>query len=303
MAFVRNSSASACPFRSPGSCSATHMLARSVALLGRQRTQRKRAACSAVRACMGDRDGLMREPLELEGRTDGAGQPWGLWATVGLGLLVVALWNVAQVTAVVLIAGRRVNAGDVMAQGWMVAWATIVSAPVAVGAVALLARLRKGVSVAAYLGLAWPHARQAVRWSLILLGFIAASDLLSWALGRPLVPDPVMVMFRTAGSLPIFLIGLVVAAPLAEEFLFRGFLFPGLLRSRLGATGAIGVTALAWGSLHVQYDLYGMASVAAGGILLGWVRWRTGSLWLCVLLHALVTIVATVEVMLIVAAG
>jgi CAAX protease family protein len=113
------------------------------------------------------------------------------------------------------------------------------------------------------------------------------------------VPELMMAMYRTAGSMPIFLIGLVVAAPLAEEFLFRGFLFAGLLNSRLGPTGAIALTALGWASLHIQYDFYGMATIAATGTLLGLIRWRTGSLWLCALLHGLMNVVAIVEVMFI----
>jgi hypothetical protein len=199
----------------------------------------------------------------------------------------------------VILLGARAKDSDAIAQGWVLAWATILSAPIAVGAPVLLARVRKGISAAAYLGLAWPRALQALRWSLIVLGFIAASDSLSWALGRSLVPEPMILVCRTAGSLPIFLIGLLVAAPLAEEFLFRGFLFAGLLNSRLGPSGAIAITALAWGTLHLQYDLYGMATVALSGILLGLIRWRTGSLWLCALLHGLMNVVATVEVMFI----
>jgi len=228
------------------------------------------------------------------------GQPWGPWSTIGFGVLIVALWIAAQQAAVVLLAGRGVKASDVMARGWLVAWMTIVGAPTVVGASVLFARLRRGISVAAYLGLAWPSARQALRWSLICLGLLAAFDSLSLALGRPVVPEPMISMYRTAGALPVFLSGIVVAGPLAEEFLFRGFLFAGLRNSRLRPTGAIALTALAWGSLHLQYDLYGMATVAASGILLGLIRWRTGSLWLCTLVHSLMNLVASVEVMFII---
>ena len=239
----------------------------------------------------------MTEPRDVAPRTDDGGKPWGLWATLGFGVLIVVAWMAVQGIAIVLLAGGGAKASDAIARGWIVAWTTIISAPILVGAPVLLAWVRKGISVAAYLGLALPRAREALRWSLILIGLVAASDLLSLALGRPVVPEAMISMYQTAGSVPIFLLGLVVAAPLAEEFLFRGFLFAGLRESRLGPTGAIALTALAWGSLHVQYDLYGMAIVAATGILLGLIRWRTGSLWLCALLHALINAVATVEVM------
>ncbi|HKO91658.1 MAG TPA: CPBP family intramembrane glutamic endopeptidase [Polyangiaceae bacterium] len=241
----------------------------------------------------------MNDPREVASPTDAGGKPWGPWATVGFGGLILLLWVAAQGIVSVKLTGWQAKASDAAPQGWIVAWAAIISAPVAVGAAALLASLRKGISVAAYLGLAWPPAKAALRWAAILLGLIVVSDLLSLALGRPLVPESMVLMYETAGSLPLLLIGLIVAAPLAEEFVFRGFLLAGLLESRLGPATAIALTALAWGSLHLQYDLYGMATVAVAGVLLGLIRWRTGSLWLTALLHGLMNTIATVEVLII----
>jgi len=248
----------------------------------------------------------MGEPLAIEtegvaSRAEAVGKVWGPWATVGLGVLLVAVCTVVQVIAVVPIAGVRllvtgVKTNYAVDQGWVLAWMTIVGAPVAVGATVLLVRLRKGPSVVAYLGLTWPRAVEAIRCFLVLLGLLAAMHLLSWALGRPLMPETMIAMYQKAG-LPL-VPALVVAAPLAEEFIFRGFLLPGLLGSRLGPTGAIGITALAFGSLHIQYDVYGFAAVVACGVLFGWVRWRTGSLWLCVLLHGFMNLVAAVEILL-----
>jgi membrane protease YdiL (CAAX protease family) len=239
----------------------------------------------------------MSEPREVARRTDDGGRPWGLWATVGFSVLILALWLAGQEFAIQMLAGRGARASAALAQGWIFAWMIIIAAPIVVGTSLILARLRHGMVVEAYLGLTWPSARQALRWSLILVGLLAASDSLSLALGRSLVPESMVPLFRTTGFLPIFLLALVVVGPLAEEFLFRGFLFTGLLHSRLGPTGAIALTALTWGSLHLQYDLYGMATVVGSGIFLGLLRWRTGSLWLCVLLHGFMNIVATLEVL------
>jgi membrane protease YdiL (CAAX protease family) len=239
----------------------------------------------------------MREPPPEPIAVEDGGRPWGLWPTVGFAVLIVILWIAAQGIATVLLLGGRAGGSDAFSQGWIVARVAIVSAPIVIGGALLLARARKGIGVAAYLGLTWPGARQALRWSLLLLGFIVASDSLGLAFGRPLVPESMISAYRTAGSLPIFLLGIVVAAPLAEEFLFRGFLFAGLANSRLRPSGAIALTALAWGTLHVQYDVYTIVTVVVGGILLGLARWRTGSLWLCALLHGLMNVVATVEVM------
>lgn len=239
----------------------------------------------------------MSEPQEAARPIDCGGTPWGPWSTVGFGVLVVSIWLVVQLIAI-LVLGWNAQAADALSQGWIIARALIVSAPIPIGAALLLARTRKGIRVAEYLGLSWPPARQALGWSFVFLVFLVTSDALSLALGGPLVPDPMMPIYR-AGSLPIFLFGIVVAAPLAEEFLFRGFVQTGLVNSRLRPLGAIVLTALACGILHLQYDAYGIATVAGTGILLGLIRWRTGSLWLCALLHGLANALGSAEAMFI----
>ncbi|MEB3322728.1 MAG: CPBP family intramembrane glutamic endopeptidase [Synechococcaceae cyanobacterium] len=76
----------------------------------------------------------------------------------------------------------------------------------------------------------------------------------------------------------------VVLAPLFEETLFRGVLLP-VLGERVGAGGAIvgsaGVFALAHLSLSELAPLFVL------GLGLGWLRWRTGRLACCSLMHAL----------------
>jgi len=134
-------------------------------------------------------------------------------------------------------------------------------------------------------------------WFLGLLGLIAATHGLSRALGGPMMPALLKALYQTAG-LPLLVLALVVAAPLAEEFMFRGFLFTGLRSSRLGPAGAIAITALAFASLHSYYDAYGLAAIFVYGIFFGMARWRTGSLWLCVLLHGFMNLAATVKIML-----
>ena len=78
--------------------------------------------------------------------------------------------------------------------------------------------------------------------------------------------------------------------------MFRGLLFKGIAASRLGVAGAVLISAAAWSVSHVQYDLYGIACIFAGGVFLGLVRWRTGSTTLTILLHAIMNAVATIEV-------
>ena len=103
-----------------------------------------------------------------------------------------------------------------------------------------------------------------------------------------------MGIYRSAW-LPGLLFAMMVLAPVGEETLFRGFLYAGIAASRAGPIMAIIISTVAFSVLHGQYDWYGMASVAAMGLYLGTVRFRTQSLYLTMLLHAIANAFATLE--------
>jgi uncharacterized protein len=100
---------------------------------------------------------------------------------------------------------------------------------------------------------------------------------------------------REEGAIALLLIAAVIAAPVGEEIMFRGFLFRGWSASRLGGTGTILLTSAIWASIHVQYDWFGIMQVFCLGLLFGWVRWRSGSTLLTMLMHATVNLSAAIE--------
>ena len=69
----------------------------------------------------------------------------------------------------------------------------------------------------------------------------------------------------------------------------------GWSESRLGVTGAIVLSSLAWTSLHLQYDWFFFGEVFCIGLLLGWLRHRSGSTWLTIVIHGLNNFAATVQ--------
>ena len=74
-------------------------------------------------------------------------------------------------------------------------------------------------------------------------------------------------------------------APLAEELLLRGETFA-RARAFLRPWGAIAVTALLFCLAHVsEAGLARPVTLLPLAVALGWLRWRTGRLWPCVLLH------------------
>lgn len=179
--------------------------------------------------------------------------------------------------------------------GFVLSLTTLGSAPVMIGLSVLFAWLRPGVQLIEYLGLRISSVRTIFAWVFILGLYILVADLLTIALGKSIVPDFMINAYKTALFPPLLWSAVVIAAPAAEEFFFRGFLLRGLSLSWLGNWGAILVTALVWSTIHVQYDIYQIAWIFFAGILLGWARVKTGSVLLCVLLHGLMNLVALVE--------
>lgn len=57
-------------------------------------------------------------------------------------------------------------------------------------------------------------------------------------------------------------------APIAEEFLFRGFLFSALSKTELGISGAALVTSLAWTGLHVDRSILAYVQLFGSGLFL-----------------------------------
>ena len=92
----------------------------------------------------------------------------------------------------------------------------------------------------------------------------------------------------------------MLAAPLLEEMLFRGFLFSGIAASFPGPSGAIFTTSLLWAIIHVQYDYFWMFSIFIIGLALGMVRYKTGSIVLTFVLHAAINLAAMVATALVV---
>jgi uncharacterized protein len=228
--------------------------------------------------------------------------PWGFWSTVGftVGIGVAGIVAQAILVAAAMAAGAvfhfEVSLDGLESNGLLLGLATCASAPLVVGLAWFFATLRKTMPVREYLALRLVPARTGARWAGVILLFLAGSDGLSYLLGKPIVPEFMERAYATAGFVPLLWLTVLVAAPVSEETVFRGFFFAGVSRSRLGAVGAIVLGSLIWSGLHLQYDAYGMASIFVVGLLLGWARWKTNSTLLTVLLHALMNLVATLEV-------
>jgi len=185
----------------------------------------------------------------------------------------------------------------VMMNGAWLSLAVIAGCPVLVGALWIPVRIARQ-SYCDYLGLRWPSRNEVAGGLVMLAAFQLAWFLLRLAFGQP-IPGFMIDTYKTAkasGALDIYVIGFCVAAPIAEEFLFRGFVLRGLSQSFLRPAGAVVLSSLVWAYLHSQYNMFYMALIFTFGILLGTLRLRSGSTGLTVMLHALHNLIAVAQV-------
>ena len=181
--------------------------------------------------------------------------------------------------------------------GVLVSVSTIASIPVQIAMLALAIRLRRW-PVAEYLGLVMPRRRDIIRSVALLIVIVGVVEGVLFLLGKDVVTSFQVDSYRTAkaaGWLPGLFAAIVLVAPAGEEIMFRGFLYRGFVRRPGHEPYAIVIITLAWVMLHVQYDWDGLLQVFIIGLLLGWVRWSTGSTALTILMHMLMNLWATIE--------
>lgn len=237
----------------------------------------------------------------------------GLWIDVALVLLVLG----GALGSLVLLAWRRRQGGDrwtlldvaitfacfvgaasissLLAFHWTTGHYVPVGEPPILPAVAATG-LGSGLAVLGVFLRARPRDLALggdIPWSMVALAFTLVLPFLlfsaAWVsalhwLGMPPEPQRLVDWFgaAAAGALPVALYA-VVYAPFAEELLFRGFLLPPLIR-RVGVAPGLVLGGAFFGLLHAS-DPSAMVPLALLGVLLGWLRHRSGSLWPPLTLH------------------
>src|SRR5215510_7852951 len=227
---------------------------------------------------------------------------WGLWATLGWVILALVLSQIIGTVVLILLRPDALTGGmdALMKDGVVVALSNIPANAVQVIILALASR-RYGWTFTEYLGLVRPATRDVVTALWILVMFLLGYDALTYFLGRDIVTPFQVDTYRSAqsaGMLPLLWFALVIAAPVAEEIMFRGFLFRGWVTSERMAIPAILIISALFAAIHIQYDWFGILQVFFIGLLLGLARWRTGSTTLTILMHVLANFWATVETMI-----
>jgi membrane protease YdiL (CAAX protease family) len=221
-------------------------------------------------------------------------RPWGFFTSTAWFSFFSIFAVLAVVTAFFAIGRRNVIEGeDAMAQlANIILWSVVV-----LGLMAVV--WQRGWRVRDYFALSIPTWRDVALCVGVFVTFAAIGFALYLAVGYGAADIKTQVdEYRTiralgAGALSLSLIYAIVVAPVAEEMIFRGFLYRGWSSSRLGAWGAIVLVSLIFGLMHLQYTWLGMADCVVFGLICGWLRLRTGSLLVPILLHVLNNMWAT----------
>jgi membrane protease YdiL (CAAX protease family) len=230
---------------------------------------------------------------------------WKFWGTSLWGLLVFAAMFAGQAAVVayfILVRNGPIDlnaAKEVAGGGITISLSVIMGLPAVLAALWLAIRLSR-TPFAEYLALRWTSWRNLALGIAAFFVVVMGWDLLSRATGRDATPGFMMEVLKSAeadGALWLLVIAFCVAAPVTEELFARGFLYRGWSESVLGPIGAILLSSMMWTALHLQYDWFFFGEVFSIGLLLGYLRYRSGSTLLTMVLHGLNNLAATLQTM------
>jgi CAAX protease family protein len=219
--------------------------------------------------------------------------PWigvPAWATLVAVLVLIALGVLVAILvgALLALAGVTDDGGDSI-DGPAVALNVSFDIVFIVAPVLVVMWLTHRRPDPAAFGLRIPRWRSALGWSAVFyLGVLVVAFIVITVFGEP-QEQSVSRELKAEDSVALLVaIGFMtgVAAPLGEEFFFRGFLFR-VLWERTNVSIGTFATGVVFGLAHAgDTDIAGVLLLAALGAGLCLLLWRTASLLPCIMLHS-----------------
>ncbi|MGI9522890.1 MAG: CPBP family intramembrane glutamic endopeptidase [Hyphomicrobiaceae bacterium] len=207
-----------------------------------------------------------------------------------VGTIVLATIIAASVTSMVFTVAFGESSGEQHAQ--ILTWSGLLTFQVALVAILTAAISNFHSAPMSYiLALHRPRAPTSEILSLfaLIVVVVGAYTYLALSFFREDVLRDLAVFQELVRDMPIWLpiAGLVVGAPVSEELLFRGYLLGRLAETRLGFLRAAIVSTFLWTLLHIGYSTVGLFEVFLAGMLFSLALWRTSSLWVPIIFHAI----------------
>jgi membrane protease YdiL (CAAX protease family) len=228
---------------------------------------------------------------------------WKFWGTTLWGIFIFAAMFAGQLAVIAYFVLRQEGELDVVSAVRAIGAGLTISLSVIMGLPAVVAACWIAIKpsrtpFADYLALRWTSWKNLALGVVALVVLVGCWDLLSRALGREITSGFMGDVLKSAqadGAVWLLVLAFCVAAPMSEELFARGFLYRGWSESFLKPAGAIVLSSIAWTVLHIQYDWFFLGEVFSIGLLFGYMRYRTNSTWLTIVLHGLNNFAATVQ--------
>lgn len=222
-------------------------------------------------------------------------QAWGLWGALGCTAAVLTVYYAIQVLVYFLFSGADLSIVNKPFSGFALSLAIVVSTPLCMWLVLRLARKKYSGDKLEFLALKpRPPLTKVLKWLLPMVLLMVLEGAFLEAVGTPDASSAMLEIYKTASSVPLFFLAIGLIGPAFEEMLFRGFLFKAIEGTEAGTKCAVVITAAFWSVVHMQYDVFGIMSIFAIGLLLGVARARTGSLFVTYAMHCMNNVVALV---------
>lgn len=232
----------------------------------------------------------------------GPDHPYGIIATSAWTIAVFVAITISTIPAVIAykiiapVIDKPVNFSALMEDGdflWINYIFTLLATSVVLAAALLL---RPRIPIRQYLALRPAAFSKYLIFAGALFLYGISTELLLRLLHIDSMPAWMQAVPANTRCPVLLFFAIVVAAPLLEEFVFRGFVFTGF-RWRLGAVGAVLASTIPWALLHVQYEWVYILVTLGIGLILGYAREKSGSILVPLALHALSNIVAFAQMM------
>ena len=225
-------------------------------------------------------------------------QPWAVWPTLGISAIILAWFVLSGIIVSGLYLSWKFSQNPTLREypeqfistlgtnGEALTWVTLTANSMGIGLIGLAIKLKSGWRYRDYLNVYWPKWNTFFIWNgLLVVFFMIAVQLAAlFSQQSEFVKELLRSEYTNFWGLSI---ATVIMAPLFEEAFFRGFMFKGLEHSWLGSVWTIILTTFIWAVIHTQYNLFFMGILFALGLLLGYARHVTKSLWIPISMHAL----------------
>lgn len=267
--------------------------------------------------------------------TDNKSPYWGFFGTLGLGVIAFIIYGLVQAAIIIgsafsngtlslelLTSGQpelEKTLNDIIFNGDLLGLSGIPSTLVGVGIILLFIILRETLSVKQYLDLRLPQQpiKTFLKWIGAMVVVFALIEFGTRFFGHE-PPEFMSRLYNSTNNKVMLWITVAVAAPIFEEFLFRGFLLEGLRHSlgkgfkklhhiflnlssknrrnhvkneesfpydTLGVIVAVLFTSGIFAIIHQQYGWFEIASIFVIGVIFAVAKLQSKSLYIPIAMH------------------